>query len=483
MVAVGGAADAVLEAVDLGGCDVVRNDAYGAGCSSSISAALPVIDPSAEGIVLFLGDQPLVQPSTVVGARSAQARTAELAVCSYDDGLGHPFWLGRGLFDRLATLHGDKAVWKLVDAAGDDARQGVGRGTRSDRRRHRGGLPRRSSDAARFGGTMTPTQLRAFATVVRLGSVKAAAADLGVTEAAVSLHVGQLRKELGDQLFTRTASGLAFTPGGLRLASRAVEMLGLQDRTVLEVRAAGAGRRMLRLGTSALFAEYAAPGLISLFAERAKDLDVELSVHPTGQFEQLLVTRTVDATIGPRPARSDSSIASTLFLNYEVIAVAAPTTASSRASPSVQMLRDADLAARPVGRRGVRRDPGVMRRLGVPEERQQIFQSHAAALEETKRGRGLSLTLAFTVAPDLAARSLVRVAGPQPEGPGRLEHLHPARPAGHAVGRGDDPLRHHPAGHPGDAARPGGRPRPVPSRRARHALELTAGPDLKWSLL
>jgi molybdenum cofactor cytidylyltransferase len=118
VVAVGGAADAVLEAVDLGGCDVVRNDSYGAGCSSSISAALPVIEPSAEGIVLFLGDQPLVQPSTV-SALVTQARTTDLAVCSYDDGLGHPFWLGRGLFDRLATLHGDKAVWKLVDAAGD----------------------------------------------------------------------------------------------------------------------------------------------------------------------------------------------------------------------------------------------------------------------------------------------------------------------------------------------------------------------------
>ena len=97
----------------------MRNDAYGAGCSSSISAALPVIEPSAEGIVLFLGDQPLVRPSAV-SALVAQARTAELAVCSYADGLGHPFWLGRGLFDRLATLHGDKAVWKLVDAAGDD---------------------------------------------------------------------------------------------------------------------------------------------------------------------------------------------------------------------------------------------------------------------------------------------------------------------------------------------------------------------------
>ena len=67
--------------------------------------------------------------------------------------------------------------------------------------------------------------------MARLGSVKAAAGGLGVSEAAVSMHVGQLRKEFGDPLFTRTASGLAFTPGGVRLASRAVEILGLQDRT------------------------------------------------------------------------------------------------------------------------------------------------------------------------------------------------------------------------------------------------------------
>jgi DNA-binding transcriptional LysR family regulator len=258
---------------------------------------------------------------------------------------------------------------------------------------------------------VTPTQLRAFATVVRLGSVKAAAADLGVTEAAVSLHVGQLRRELGDRLFNRTSSGLAFTPGGLRLASRAVEMLGLQDRTVLEVREAGAGRRLLRLGTSALFAESAAPGLISLFAERAKDLDVELSVHPTADFDRLLVTRTVDATIGPRPARSDSSIASTLFLNYEVIAVAAPDHPFAQTEPSIHQLRDQTWLLGPSAAEESGVIPGLIRRIVVPEERQQIFQSHAAALEETKRGRGLSLTLSFTVASDLTAKRLVRIPG------------------------------------------------------------------------
>ena len=51
----------------------------------------------------------------------------------------------------------------------------------------------------------------------------------------------------------------------------------------------------------------------------------------------------------------------------------------------------------------------LVHRLGVPEDRQQIFQSHAAALEETKRGRGITLTLSFAVAQDLASGQLVQV--------------------------------------------------------------------------
>uniref|UniRef100_UPI00126794B7 LysR family transcriptional regulator n=1 Tax=Nocardiopsis alkaliphila TaxID=225762 RepID=UPI00126794B7 len=50
---------------------------------------------------------------------------------------------------------------------------------------------------------MTPTQLRAFSAVVRLGSVKRAANELRVSEAAVSLHIGKLRKLFGDRLFSR----------------------------------------------------------------------------------------------------------------------------------------------------------------------------------------------------------------------------------------------------------------------------------------
>ncbi len=263
---------------------------------------------------------------------------------------------------------------------------------------------------------MTPTQLRAFSAVVRLGSVKAAAAELAVTEAAVSMHVAQLRRELGDKLFTRTSVGIAFTPGGLRLASRAAEMLGLQDRTILEVSQAGGGRRLLRVAASSLFAEHSAPGLLELFAGRADDLDVELSVHNPQDFVRLLVTRAVDVAIGPSPGVAGDSITAAPLLKYQVIAVASPTDPLTRISPSQSELQNQTWLLGPSAAARTGLVPAILRRLNVPEDRQQIFQSHAAALEEAKRGKGVALALAFAVSQDLAHGDLMRVSGP---------HLHP----------------------------------------------------------
>ena len=118
IVTLGGAAEQVEAAVDLTGAEVVLNPAYEQGCSSSIAAALPLVSPEADGVILLLGDQPLVDPASVAGLVAAAAG-ARIGVTKYRDGLGHPFWLGRELFGELAGLHGDKGVWKLVDAAGD----------------------------------------------------------------------------------------------------------------------------------------------------------------------------------------------------------------------------------------------------------------------------------------------------------------------------------------------------------------------------
>jgi molybdenum cofactor cytidylyltransferase len=109
----------VIDAVDLTGADVVVNTAYGSGCSSSVAAAVAALDPRCTVLVLMLGDQPGVTAGTVRALLAGRGE-APLAVCRYDDGRGHPFAFGRTVFGELARLHGDKAVWKLLDQRPED---------------------------------------------------------------------------------------------------------------------------------------------------------------------------------------------------------------------------------------------------------------------------------------------------------------------------------------------------------------------------
>jgi len=119
VVAIGGAAEEVRSRVDLSGAEVVVNDAYAAGCSSSIAAALGHLDPRCEVMVLMLGDQPGVSAATVAALLAGRGE-GPLAVCRYDDGRGHPIAFARSTFGELSELHGDKGVWRLLDQRADD---------------------------------------------------------------------------------------------------------------------------------------------------------------------------------------------------------------------------------------------------------------------------------------------------------------------------------------------------------------------------
>ncbi|WP_063044019.1 nucleotidyltransferase family protein [Nocardia pseudovaccinii] len=115
IVTLGGAAAAIRQQLDLAGLQVVMAEDFGSGCSSSLRSALNVVHPDAAGMVLMLGDQPGVSAATVERL-VAEATSTAITVCRYRDGVGHPFWLNRRVFGELARLHGDKAVWKIIES-------------------------------------------------------------------------------------------------------------------------------------------------------------------------------------------------------------------------------------------------------------------------------------------------------------------------------------------------------------------------------
>ncbi len=117
IVALGGAADEVRVRVDLTGFDVVLNDDFRSGCSSSIGAAVSVVRDDLDGIVLLLGDQPMMR-AEAIDAVVAGRGAAPIAVARYRDGIGHPFVLSRATFAALRAMQGDRGVWKLIERLG-----------------------------------------------------------------------------------------------------------------------------------------------------------------------------------------------------------------------------------------------------------------------------------------------------------------------------------------------------------------------------
>lgn len=114
LLALGGSAEEVRRTVDTHGFDLVENPEYATGCSSSIATAIPALHPQTDLLVLLLGDQPAVRPESVRLLLDGRGDSA-LAVCRYDNGIGHPFAFDRSVLPDLASLHGDKGVWRLLE--------------------------------------------------------------------------------------------------------------------------------------------------------------------------------------------------------------------------------------------------------------------------------------------------------------------------------------------------------------------------------
>ncbi|MFJ8475818.1 LysR family transcriptional regulator [Kitasatospora sp. NPDC094011] len=86
--------------------------------------------------------------------------------------------------------------------------------------------------------------VRTFAAVAAAGQFQKAAADLAITQQAVSKRIAALERDLGVRLFTRTPRGAELTIDGQAFLPHARELLRAAERAVASVRT---GRRPLRV--------------------------------------------------------------------------------------------------------------------------------------------------------------------------------------------------------------------------------------------
>lgn len=123
IVVVGGAAEEARAGLLPGRAEVVSNASYASGCASSLLAGLDAIG-ECDAVMLLLGDMPGVDPAVIDAVREGwESHRPWAAVTEYRGRPGHPFVFSSGAFGALRGLHGDKAVWKILDAQGDRVRR------------------------------------------------------------------------------------------------------------------------------------------------------------------------------------------------------------------------------------------------------------------------------------------------------------------------------------------------------------------------
>lgn len=152
------------------------------------------------------------------------------------------------------------------------------------------------------------TGLAAFLAVADRASFRAAAADLGVTRAAVSQAVQTLERRLGQPLFQRTTRNVSLTEAGLQLLSSAGPAAAQILRGFEEV----AGREGSPVGTLRLSAPRIAIDLVLApilpeFRLAYPGIEVELDVN--------------DASIDLAAKRYDAGIRIGEFIERDMVAV------------------------------------------------------------------------------------------------------------------------------------------------------------------
>lgn len=257
---------------------------------------------------------------------------------------------------------------------------------------------------------MTLAQLQSFVLVARHGSVKAAAAELAVTEPAVSVAVRALRKELGDELFVRDGRGIALTAGGRRLAALASEILGLADQARRSVQDAPGQSRLMQVAVAGIVAEHVGP-LIDAFIARDPGLEVGIEPASGSELPDLLEHRRADIVLGPPPSpERAATIATVPFLRARLIVVAAP------GHPLAGQRNVAPAALE--GERWLLGPPGLdpttgpgllFARTGINPPGLVAYTSHAAAVAAAAAGDGLVLALAHAVVEEVRRRALIRI--------------------------------------------------------------------------
>lgn len=145
--------------------------------------------------------------------------------------------------------------------------------------------------------------LRSFVAVARLGSISAAALQVGRTQSALSTQMKRLEQVAGGEVFHRTGSGVSMTKLGERLLSHALSILTVHDEAMSDL----TGKSLqgsLSFGCPEDYLDVFLPEILSRFTTEHPAVEIEVTCAPTSELKPMLHRRQIDAALISEPTEA-----------------------------------------------------------------------------------------------------------------------------------------------------------------------------------
>lgn len=164
-------------------------------------------------------------------------------------------------------------------------------------------------------------RLKVFYTVaIRLNFTKAAA-ELYISQPAVSKHIQELEETYKTKLFERNGSKIALTPAGHLLLQHTKSIFDIYREIEFDMSSFVTKRQgLLRLGASTTLSQYVISPILAQFHKKEKGISIHLINGNTEQIENALLNKEIEVGVVEGQSKNQS-IKYVPFLKDELVLV------------------------------------------------------------------------------------------------------------------------------------------------------------------
>lgn len=138
-------------------------------------------------------------------------------------------------------------------------------------------------------------RLKVFDTVAKRLNFTKAAAELNITQPAVTKHIKEIERLLNTKLFDRNGTKIKITVSGEILLKYTQKIFTVYRELEFDINQLNQQHKgTLRIGASTTIAQYVLPPLLAAFHKQYEDIKVNLVIQNTEIVEQLLEQKKVD---------------------------------------------------------------------------------------------------------------------------------------------------------------------------------------------